>query len=266
MATLKIDEATLPDLHGKIAIVIGESSGIGLAAARTIIRKGGMVHNIDVKEPSADEKLEELRNLYFHCCDVSRWADLRTTFDNIGRVDSVFANAGVTEEPHFFDDLYDNAGQLAEPSRGLLDVNLNGALYTIKLAWNSMRRHKKEGSIVITTSASGYAPEQSLPVYSGGKLALVGAIHALRPVLVSDGITINGVASAATMAGLLPPHLAAPIIAQGLPVSTSDFVGLVLVYAATATQDRRVEVYGRELENSQSPETTFKIGPERTFF
>ncbi len=73
-------------------------------------------------------------------------------------------------------------------------------------------------------------------------------IRALRSVVVKDGITINGVAPAATLTKLLPEHLAAPIIAMGLPVSTSDFVGLALVHSATAHQRRRVEVYGKETE------------------
>jgi NAD(P)-dependent dehydrogenase (short-subunit alcohol dehydrogenase family) len=216
-----------------------------------MIRLGATVHIIDIKDPSNDEQLGGLPNLHFHRCDVSIWVDLRTTFDAIGPADLVFANAGVTEKPHFFDDSYDDAGQLQEPSRELVDVNQNGVLFTVKLAWSSMRRHKIQGSIVITTSATGYAPEQSLPVYSSGKMALTGLIRAMRSVIIRDGITINGVAPAATLTGLLPPHLAAPIREQGLPISTSHFVGLALVYAATASQDRRVEVYGREGENSK---------------
>lgn len=74
-------------------------------------------------------------------------------------------------------------------------------------------------------------------------------IRALRSVVTADGITINGVAPAATLTKLLPEHLAKPIVALGLPVSNADFVGLALVYSATAHQERRVEVYGKETEN-----------------
>jgi hypothetical protein len=75
---------------------------------------------------------------------------------------------------------------------------------------------------------------------------LVGLIRALRSVIVRDGITINGVAPAATITKLLPAHLAAPILAQGLPVSDARFVGLALVYSAIAMQDRRVQAYGKD--------------------
>lgn len=74
----------------------------------------------------------------------------------------------------------------------------------------------------------------------------MGLIRALRSVIVRDGITINGVAPAATITNLLPGHLAAPIQAQGLPVSSARFTGLALVYSATATQDRRVQLYGKD--------------------
>lgn len=80
------------------------------------------------------------------------------------------------------------------------------------------------------------------------ELQLVGLIRALRSVIVQDNITINGVAPAATITSLLPAHLAAPIMAQGLPVSSAHFVGLALVHSATASQSRRVEVYGKETE------------------
>lgn len=77
-------------------------------------------------------------------------------------------------------------------------------------------------------------------------MAMMGLIRAMSSVIISDSTTINDVAPAATLTGLLPRHLAAPIRKQGLPMSTSHFVGLALVYTATATQERRVEVYRQE--------------------
>ncbi|KAI0436186.1 short chain dehydrogenase reductase [Xylaria telfairii] len=213
MLTIKIEAHEVTtlralELYNEIVAII---TGIGLVAARIITSKGGTFPNINIKEPSANEKLNKLLNLYFHQCDFSIWADLRTAFDLIGPVDFVFANAAVTEKPPFFENSYDGAGQLQEPSHELLDVDINGVLYT--------------GSITITTSVSGYAR----------------LIRPLRSILVSDDVAINGVAPAATMTGLLRRHLVAHIIAQGLPVSTSHFDGLKLVYAATASQNRRVD-------------------------
>lgn len=77
---------------------------------------------------------------------------------------------------------------------------------------------------------------------------LVGLVRALRSTIKLDNITINAVAPAATITNLLPQDLAAPIIAAGLPVSSAHFVGLALVYSATAREERRVEAYGKEKE------------------
>lgn len=71
-------------------------------------------------------------------------------------------------------------------------------------------------------------------------------MRALRSSLRPEGITINAVAPAATITALLPPYLAAPIIAAGLPVSTADFVGLAIAYSAVATQPQAVELYGKD--------------------
>lgn len=70
------------------------------------------------------------------------------------------------------EDTFDSEGLLVEPKYAVLDVNLRGVLNFVKLGLSQMRRVKTKGSIVITSSATAYAPEQSLPIYSSGKLAV----------------------------------------------------------------------------------------------
>ena len=82
----------------------------------------------------------------------------------------------------------------------------------------------------------------------------MGLIRSLRSTIGKDGITINGVAPAATITNLLPKDLAAPIIAAGLPVSDAHFVGLALAYSATATESRRVQAYGKEMDGENERE------------
>ncbi|KAI8623343.1 short chain dehydrogenase reductase [Xylariaceae sp. FL1651] len=246
MTALTIDESSIPPLEGKVALITGGASGIGLAAATILARKGAELHVLDLNGFSESVSLD---NTHFHKCDVTNWEQLRGVFEQVPRIDFVFANAGVSEEIDYFADTFDDDGKLQEPAYAVMDINFKAVVNLVKLAWSSMRKNKIAGSIVITTSATAYAPEQSLPVFAGTKLALVGLIRALRSVVVKDGITINGVAPAATFTKLLPEHLAAPIMAMGLPVSTADFVGLALVHSATAHQQRRVEVYGKEEES-----------------
>lgn len=91
---------------------------------------------------------------------------------NLCTVDMVFANAGISEDKSFFQDVIGRNGELQEPSYEILDVNVRAVFNTVKLAWSTMRRQESGGSIVITTSATAYAPEQSLPIYSAAKLAV----------------------------------------------------------------------------------------------
>lgn len=179
---------------------------------------------------------------------------MRHVFDTVGRVDMVFANAGVGEPYDYL--THESLEEGEEPKYAdVMDVNVLGVLHTLTLARKNMRAFGvREGSVVITISAVAYAPEQSLPVYTASKFALVGLVRSLRSTMLSqDGITINGVAPAATVTNLLPPHLAAPIVALGLPTSEAGFVGRALVYAATARQDRRVEAYGKEKDGDKWP-------------
>lgn len=127
------------------------------------------MHILDLEKPA-----EPQPELHFHQVNVASWEELRALFVTVGTVDYAFANAGVSEETNYFADVFDEDGRLTEPTYSVLDVNLRGVLNFVKLAWSTMRRNKTAGSIVITTSATGYAPEQSLPVYAAGKTA-VGA-------------------------------------------------------------------------------------------
>ncbi|CAJ2506366.1 Uu.00g004960.m01.CDS01 [Anthostomella pinea] len=249
MTSLEFDEGAIPSLQGKVAIITGGASGIGFAAAKTMLAKEATVHILDVNEPDSDDdeasNWREWPRLHFHKCNVADWADLRAVIDAIGPFHLAFANAGVAEKSDYFADTWDESGRLELPSRALLDVNLFGALHTVKLAWSSMRRHGIRGSIVVTASTTGYAPEAALPVYSMGKTALVGLVRALRHRTVLDGITINAVAPAGTRTPLIAEHVG-PLSALGVPFSSAHFVGVALVYSATASQERRVEPYGKE--------------------
>ncbi|KAI1873503.1 hypothetical protein JX265_005125 [Neoarthrinium moseri] len=242
MAGLNITENDIPDLHGKKAVITGGSSGIGFAAATILTARGAEVFILDIEEP------EEHGNTSMHWikCDISKWSDLVFAFAQVDVVHIAIANAGVSEDGTYLSDKYDESGNLLEPSYKVIDVNFKGTLNFIKLACNAMRTHSVEGSVVITSSATAYAAEQSLPVYSGTKAALVNFMRAMRSYLRDTGITINVVAPAATITKLLPADLAAPILAANLPVSTAHFVGLAVVYSAVATESKKVQSYGRD--------------------
>ncbi|KAK1657953.1 short chain dehydrogenase reductase [Colletotrichum godetiae] len=242
MACLNIKETDIPNLEGQTAIVTGGSSGIGLAAAKILASRGARVVILDVCQPN--EALPS--SAEFRKCDISRWSDLSDAFSQIGPVQIAIANAGVDEDGTYLNDSYNDNGDLLEPNYDVIDVNFRGTLNFVKLALHSMKRNGAQGSIVLTSSATAYSPEQSLPVYSGTKAALINYLRAMRSNLRDTGITINAVAPAATITGLLPAKLAAPIMDAGLPVSSAHFVGLAVVYSAVAMESEKVQAYGKD--------------------
>ncbi|KAI0407188.1 hypothetical protein F4802DRAFT_554459 [Xylaria palmicola] len=269
MASLTITDDDIPSLDGKVAVITGGGSGIGLGAVRLMAKKGARIYVLDLNEPGAETipqppegEAPLPKSAKFIPCNVGKWVELRAAFKSIvseaGRIDIAIANAGVSEEYDYFEDRIDESGELAEPGFGVVDVNFRGVVNFVKLAVSQMRKQRRagdvaEGSIVITSSATAYAPEHNLPVYSASKFATIGLLRGLRSQLIMDNITINSVAPAATITKLLPGNLAAPLIAAGLPVSSAEFVGRALVYSATAKQTNRAENYGKDSPATDGP-------------
>ncbi|KAJ5408658.1 short chain dehydrogenase/reductase family oxidoreductase [Penicillium cosmopolitanum] len=263
MTSLNISVDDIPSLEGKTAIVTGGCSGIGWESAQLLASKGATVYVLDLHPPPSEkheggeQQEKTLSEIYYRACNVTSWSALRAVFDEIPQVDIAIANAGVSEECDYFADSWDAEGKIEEPEYAVVEVNYRSVLNFIKLSLSAFRRAgNRNGSLVLTTSATAYSPEHSLPVYSATKLALVGLVRALRSSLLHQyGATINAVAPAATITSLLPANLAAPILAAGAPVSMAQHVAVAVVYSATASQEHSVESYGND-----GPE---QLGPGR---
>lgn len=127
-----------------------------------------------VDDGTREEKLGSVPHdaIEFHECDVTSWKQLTSVFKKIPHVDIAVANAGVSEEVNYFEDVFDEAGELLEPQYSVLEVNVRSTINFIKLALSKFSKQGPGGSLVITTSATAYSPEQSLPIYSATKLAV----------------------------------------------------------------------------------------------
>lgn len=129
------------------------------------------------RDPPSPLEVPTKQTASFHQCDITNWPLLRSIFDSVGHVDVVVANAGVSQEADYFADSFDENGELLEPKYGVLDINVRATMNVVKLALRAFRRQWEGrtdggGSLVITSSATAYSPELSLPVYSASKLAV----------------------------------------------------------------------------------------------
>ena len=259
MASVKLHASLIPDLSDKVAVVVGGATGIGKSLVQLLCSKGAKVFVVDTKS----KDIFSTDATYIHG-DITSWPRLCEIFLSgqfFDRIDMCFANAGIGEDPtnSILNDANDpSTGELSEPNYALFDVNLRGTLNVVKLSLHLMKTQTSGGSIVITSSATAYAPEQTMPIYCASKAGLIALIRTLRSTLRTFNISINGVAPAATETPLLPPSYAGPMRAAGLPVSDPMHVALALAYSATALEQKKVELYGKEFGLNKSPhkETT----------
>jgi NAD(P)-dependent dehydrogenase (short-subunit alcohol dehydrogenase family) len=154
-------------LDGKIALITGGSSGLGLATAHRFVAEGAQVFITGRRQPELDAAVAQIGN---HAVgvrsDSSKLQDLDRLYDVIaqkaGRVDVLFANAGGGEFQPF--------GQITESAFDkYFGINVKGTLFTVQKALPLM---PDGASIVLTGSITGSKGFPAFSVYSATKAAL----------------------------------------------------------------------------------------------
>ena len=154
-----------------------------MTLVKILLSKGAHVTIIDLKMP--DEYNPKFNpempgNVRCLVADTTSWGQLGAAFKHVETCDALFANAGMPEEHDFLDHQFNEKKgangkkekEFLEPDYKVLDVNLRGTLNTIKMGHYIMRRQGTGGSIVITSSAMAYSPDQSLPLYTATSAAV----------------------------------------------------------------------------------------------
>ena len=177
-----------------ISHTLGASSGIGLATSKLFISKGATVVGADLQEPPEGVEFSFIRT------DVTSWEALETLFSKVyeeyGRIDIVYANAGVGPRVDYLTLEKDKEGRLIEPSKRVLDINLIAVTNQVALAVHYMK-NKEGGNIVFTASCTGYQRFVA-PDYVVAKHGVIGLLRTMYPQLDSNKIRINAVAPSFT--------------------------------------------------------------------
>src|SRR5256886_6746268 len=154
-------------LEGKIALVTGGNSGIGLATAKQFVNEGAYVFITGRREPELAAAVKAIgKNVTGVQGDVSHLGDLDRLFAQIrrekGRLDVVFANAGVAKDARLgtiTEEFYDS----------IFDINVKGVLFTVQKALPLLA---DGASIILNASivaSKGFAANS---VYSASKAAI----------------------------------------------------------------------------------------------
>jgi NAD(P)-dependent dehydrogenase (short-subunit alcohol dehydrogenase family) len=180
------------DLGGRVFVVTGGNTGIGLGIARGIARAGGNVAIWARREGRNAEAVDELTELGADAasfrCDISDQEQVETalagTVKRFGRLDGLVANAGVTSRVPFVE-------MSLEEWKRVLDVNLDGAFLCLRAAARYLVDRAEGGSLVGVSSVVALYGAPGQEHYSASKTALTGVMRGLAVELARFGIRCN---------------------------------------------------------------------------
>jgi NAD(P)-dependent dehydrogenase (short-subunit alcohol dehydrogenase family) len=173
-------------LEGKIALVTGGNSGIGLATAKEFVNEGAYVFITGRRQEELDSAVKEIgKNVTAVKGDVANLADLDALYAQIekekGKLDVVFANAGAAE--------FAPLGEITEEHYDkYFNVNVKGLLFTVQKALPLL---KGEGSIILNASIVASKGFPNFSVYSATKAAVRSFARTWTSDLIGTKIRVN---------------------------------------------------------------------------
>ena len=157
---------SMDKLARKVAVITGGSTGIGLAAAKLFVKEGAFVFITGRRQKELDEAVKAIgSNVTGIQGDVTKLADIDRLYQAVkakGRIDIVFANAGVAE--------FAPLGSITEEHFDkLFNINVRGLLFTVQKALPLLR---DGGSIILNASVASIKGTPAFGVYSATKAAV----------------------------------------------------------------------------------------------
>jgi NAD(P)-dependent dehydrogenase (short-subunit alcohol dehydrogenase family) len=203
---------TMGKLQGKVAVITGGTTGIGLASAKLFVKEGAYVFITGRRQKELDAAVEAIgSNVTGVRGDIAKLADLDGLYERVkkmGRIDVLFANAGVgafvplesiTEE--YFDQTF--------------DINVKGTLFTVQKALPLLN---DGASIILTGSVASVKGTPAFGVYAASKAAVRSFVRTWTSELKDRRIRSNVVS---------PGPVDTPIVARQPPETIARIVSTI---------------------------------------
>ena len=227
----------LEQLEGRVAVVTGAASGIGLAMATAFAAEGMRVVLSDIESGPLDAAVGTLRaagrDVLGVQADVASWPDVEAlaeaTVEAFGGVHVVCNNAGVVKRARTWALTLDDWSWV-------LGVDLWGVIHGVKAFVPRMLEQGEGGHVVNTASMVGLLPVRNLATYDAAKMAVVGLSEALAMDLEDEGSDIG-------VSVLLPGFIATRITdsARNRPPDLGDAAEAPTVARTTAGAEATME-------------------------
>jgi len=174
------------NLTDRVVLVTGGARGIGAATAAELVRRGAVPVLADVDEPALAETAERLGGVPTAVLDVTDYAAceaaVAATLERHGRLDVVWANAGVAAE---------GPAELIDPDvwARVVQVNLIGAYNTVRAGLAAVIEAR--GHVAITASLASFAHAPGLSAYVASKAGVEAFADALRIEVAHQGVSVG---------------------------------------------------------------------------
>lgn len=230
-------------LKGRVALVTGASSGLGIQFAKALADNGAAVALVARRA----ERLASLKNEIESQggravaieADVTDQADMRRAFDEaektFGTVTLLVNNAGVAQQPVRATDV------TPEEWRRVLSVDLDAVFYWAQEAARRMVAAKAQGAIVNIASVLGFGVGKGVASYATAKAAVVQITKALAVELAFKGVRVNAIAPGWFVTEINDTYLnseAGVAMKRDIPMGrfgeTGDLDGALLLLASDA--------------------------------
>jgi len=186
-------------LGEKVVLITGAASGIGRAAAIRLAQEGARVVVNDINQAKIDETVQAIKafggEALGYLADVTKKTEVdamvEAVYETFGRINILFANAGIADYADFVrmkEDFFNK----------MFEVNTKGVFLVTQAVVKKMIRHEVSenelrGKIIITSSRAGKDGQEKMSAYSASKAALIEFKTALAKELGPKRITVNAI-------------------------------------------------------------------------
>lgn len=238
-------------LTGKVALITGAGSGIGKGAALLLAKEGAKIAALEREADAAKQTVAQIQETGGEAialvADVSRPKSVEKAVQKVadqwGRIDIVFANAGINGVWAPLDEL------LPEEWDETFDINIKGTFLTVKYTISHLM--KQGGSIIVTSSVNGNRVfKPGAVAYACTKSAQVTFVKCMAVEFATHGVRINAICPGAIETNISEntetrhlEHIGLPVeypegnqpLSDGKPGTVDQVSQLVLFLASEAS-------------------------------